>query len=54
MKLAREEEIQKASEVLTEELKKILAQHVQPQDEIIVLGLGNIYVTPDALRSKSN
>lgn len=52
LKLAREEEIQKASEVLTEELKKILEKHVQPQDEIIVLGLGNIYVTPDALGPK--
>ncbi len=52
LKLAQEEDIQKASETLTDELKKILDLHVQKQDEIIVLGLGNIYVTPDALGPK--
>ncbi len=52
LKLAQEEDIQKASEVLTSELKTILDLHVQKQDEIIVLGLGNIYVTPDSLGPK--
>ena len=51
-KIAGEEEIQKASEVLTEELKKLLDEHIEKQGEILVVGLGNIYVTPDALGPK--
>lgn len=52
LKLAQEEDIQNASEVLTNELKNILDMHVQKQDEIIIVGLGNIYVTPDSLGPK--
>ena len=52
LKLAQEEDIQKASEVLSNELRNILDMHIQKQDEIIVLGLGNIYVTPDSLGPK--
>ena len=46
------EEIQKASEVVTEELKKIFSKHVQVRDDILVVGLGNAYVTPDSLGPK--
>lgn len=52
LKLAQEEDIQDASEVLTNELKNILDMHIQKQDEIIIVGLGNIYVTPDSLGPK--
>jgi len=52
LKIAREEEIQKASDILTKELKKILEKHVTQKDEILVVGLGNIYVTPDSLGPK--
>ena len=52
LKLAQEEDIQNASEVLTNELKNILDMHIQKQDEIIIVGLGNIYVTPDSLGPK--
>ena len=52
LKLAGEEEIQKSSEVLSEELTNILNVHVDKQGEILVVGLGNIYVTPDALGPK--
>ncbi len=52
LKLAQEEDIQKASEVLTNELKNILDMHIKKQDEIIIVGLGNIYVTPDSLGPK--
>ena len=52
LKIATEEEIQKASEVVTKELKVLLGKHVGPQDPILVVGLGNIYVTPDALGPK--
>ena len=41
-----------ASETLTEELRKIIDLHVDKQGEILVVGLGNIYVTPDALGPK--
>lgn len=47
--MAGEEEIQKTSEVLTDELKKIVEMHVNNQEDILIVGLGNIYVTPDAL-----
>ena len=52
LKVATEEEIQKASETVTKELKALLEKHVGLQDSILVVGLGNIYVTPDALGPK--
>lgn len=52
LKIAQEEEIEKSSEVLAEELKKVLDLHVDKQGEILVVGLGNIYVTPDSLGPK--
>lgn len=52
LKLAGEVEIQKASDVVTEELKKIFNKHVQNRDDILVVGLGNAYVTPDSLGPK--
>ena len=52
LNIAQEEEISKSAEVLTNELKKILDKHVDEQGEILVVGLGNIYVTPDALGPK--
>ena len=52
LKLAEDEDIQKASEVVTKELKKIIDIHTDKQGDILVVGLGNIYVTPDALGPK--
>jgi spore protease len=52
IKIAQEEEIQKASATLTKELKKLIENHVDSKAEILVVGLGNIYVTPDALGPK--
>ena len=52
LKLAGEEEIQKSSEVLSQELKNIIDMHIDKQGEILVVGLGNVYVTPDALGPK--
>ena len=52
LKIAGEEEIQKASEIVTGELKNLIDTHIQKQDEILVVGLGNIYVTPDSLGPK--
>ena len=52
LKIATDEEIQKASEVITKELKILLEKHIGLKDSILVVGLGNIYVTPDALGPK--
>ena len=52
MKYMGEEDIQSASEVLSEELKKMIDEFVSKEEEILVVGLGNVYVTPDALGPK--
>ena len=52
LKHAIDEDIQKFSETLTAELKKIIEKHVDNKAEILVVGLGNIYVTPDSLGPK--
>lgn len=51
-KLATDEDIQKTAETLTNELKKIIDIHTDKEGEILIVGLGNIYVTPDALGPK--
>ena len=51
-KIAESEDIEKASEVLSQELKNIIDSHITKQEDILVVGLGNIYVTPDALGPK--
>ncbi len=52
LKIAREEEIDEAAKTLTKELKTLINKHIQEQEEILVVGLGNIYVTPDSLGPK--
>ena len=52
LKLAGEEEIQKTSETLSDELRKIIDLHTDKQGDILIVGLGNIYVTPDSLGPK--
>ncbi len=51
-KVADDDKIQKSAEILSNELKEILRLHVQSKDDILVVGLGNIYVTPDSLGPK--
>lgn len=53
LKIAQQEEIEKAGSALSEELKPVIETHINKEEEILVVGLGNIYVTPDALRAKS-
>lgn len=52
LRLAEEAEIQKSAEILAEELKEIINKHIESKDDILVVGLGNIYVTPDSLGPK--
>lgn len=52
LRLAEEEEIQKSAEILAEELKEIINKHIATKDDILVVGLGNMYVTPDSLGPK--
>lgn len=52
LKIAQEEEMTYAGKVISEELKEVIDTHVDKQDEILVVGLGNAYVTPDALGPK--
>ena len=52
LKIVGEEQIQKASEALTKELKELLKKHIEEQEPLLVVGLGNLYVTPDALGPK--
>ena len=52
LRLAEEAEIQKSAEILSEELKEIINKHIESKDDILVVGLGNIYVSPDSLGPK--
>ena len=52
IKLADDEKIEKIAEKVADELRKVIGEHVSDTDDILVVGLGNIYVTPDALGPK--
>ena len=52
LKLATDESINEAADVVKNELKKIIDSHCESQDEILVVGLGNQFVTPDSLGPK--
>ena len=52
LKTATEDDIQKTSEIVTKELKLLLDKHIDNKSSILVVGLGNLYVTPDALGPK--
>ena len=51
LKIAEEQEVQKASEIVTKELKELMEKHTDAKGDVLVVGLGNIYVTPDSLRT---
>jgi len=44
-----EEEIEKAANTLAKEIRKLVDEQIQNKDDILVVGLGNSDVTPDAL-----
>lgn len=47
--LLTEEESEQASDILAKELKKLIGEKIQNKEDILVVGLGNEEVTPDAL-----
>ena len=52
MRNITEEEISKISNIMSSELKKLISKHVGKTDEILIVGLGNEYSTPDSLGPK--
>lgn len=52
IRIITEEEIQKISEKVADELRKVIGQHISDTEDILVVGLGNLFVTPDALGPK--
>lgn len=47
-----EEKEQEIINVFSKELSEIINKHVKPNEEILVVGLGNLYSTPDSLGAK--
>lgn len=54
LKIADNQDIDKASKIVTKELKELISKHVEKDGDILVVGLGNEYVTPDSLRTKGS
>ena len=52
LRMAEEEDIEESAIILSEELRAIINKHVESKDDILVVGLVNIYVTPDSLGPK--
>ena len=53
LKIAQETDIEKAAVIVSNELKEMINKHIEKEDDILVVGLGNNNVTPDSLRTKS-
>jgi len=51
LKIADNNDIQESAEIVSKELKSLIDKHIEKQGDILVVGLGNVYVTPDSLRS---
>lgn len=49
MNIITDEEIDKAAETLANEIKRLVQDKVQSKEDILIVGLGNEEVTPDAL-----
>ena len=54
LKIAENSDIDKASKIVTKELKELINKYTEKDGDILVVGLGNEYVTPDSLRTKSS
>ena len=49
IRIAQQEEIEQAAQILNQELQGLYRNLIQENDAILVVGLGNLEVTPDAL-----
>ncbi|MFR2534376.1 MAG: GPR endopeptidase [Clostridia bacterium] len=52
MNTISEEDIELAAETLAKEMKHLIEENIQPKEDILIVGLGNSDVTPDALGPK--
>lgn len=52
IKYMEEETINNCAEILSKELSKLVDFHIDKSSPVLIVGLGNIYVTPDALGPK--
>ena len=52
LKLETEEDIDRAALNVNKELAEMIQMHIQPEEDILVVGLGNLQVTPDSLGPK--
>ena len=52
MKYMEDEELENISNSISNELKSILKKHINSEDSVLIVGLGNEYVTPDSLGPK--
>lgn len=52
LNIANEEEIIQASDVLKEQLKIMVEKNIDMKSHVLVVGLGNEYITPDSLGPK--
>lgn len=52
MKYMEDEDLENVSNSIAKELKKVLDKHLSPLDSVLIVGLGNEYVTPDSLGPK--
>ena len=52
IKYMEDETINECASILSKEISKIVDMHVDKQEPVLVVGLGNAYVTPDSLGPK--
>jgi spore protease len=52
VKYMEDDSIEEASKVLAKEIEKLVDKHISKQDSVLIVGLGNEYVTPDSLGPK--
>lgn len=52
LKIATNEDIEKIAQAVNKELKVIINKHIKPEEHILVVGLGNMQITPDSLGPK--
>jgi len=52
LRIATEQDIQNASQTMSNQLKQVLDRHVNNLEEALVVGLGNRFMTPDSLGPK--